>query len=102
MIIAIASGKGGTGKTTIATSLALSLAGQPGRAAPALIPTLTFSCTPFSKNDEKQAFWCLRLIIRSVRFVVNALRYASITPSPCWTEKLRFSLSFATAVAAAR
>ncbi|RPI83402.1 MAG: hypothetical protein EHM41_16050, partial [Chloroflexi bacterium] len=28
MRIAVASGKGGTGKTTIATSLALSLAGQ--------------------------------------------------------------------------
>ena len=32
MIIAIASGKGGTGKTTVATSLALILTGEPGQA----------------------------------------------------------------------
>jgi MinD superfamily P-loop ATPase len=50
MIIAIASGKGGTGKTTIATSLALSLAGQPGRAAPALIPPLYLDCDVEAPN----------------------------------------------------
>jgi len=50
MIIAVASGKGGTGKTTIATSLALSLTAQPGQAVPATIPPLFLDCDVEAPN----------------------------------------------------
>jgi MinD superfamily P-loop ATPase len=50
MIIAVASGKGGTGKTTVATSLALSLTAQTGQAVPASIPPLYLDCDVEAPN----------------------------------------------------
>ncbi|NLF13028.1 MAG: 4Fe-4S binding protein [Anaerolineaceae bacterium] len=44
MIIAIASGKGGTGKTTVATSLALSIAGEDGGQVRNPAPLLFLDC----------------------------------------------------------
>jgi MinD superfamily P-loop ATPase len=44
MIIAIASGKGGTGKTTVATSLALSVAGDRGDRSDEPAPVLFLDC----------------------------------------------------------
>ncbi len=50
MIIAVASGKGGTGKTTVATSLALSLATQSQRVTPAAIGPLYLDCDVEAPN----------------------------------------------------
>jgi MinD superfamily P-loop ATPase len=50
MIIAVASGKGGTGKTTVATSLALSLAAERKRDLPALSLPLFLDCDVEAPN----------------------------------------------------
>ncbi|MEW5869745.1 MAG: ATP-binding protein [Chloroflexota bacterium] len=50
MIIAVASGKGGTGKTTIATSLALSLAVDRGRSEAESDPPLFLDCDVEAPN----------------------------------------------------
>lgn len=50
--IAVASGKGGTGKTTVATSLALSLAGQARTSAPAAPPPLYLDCDVEAPNGH--------------------------------------------------
>jgi MinD superfamily P-loop ATPase len=50
MRIAVASGKGGTGKTTIATSLALSLAADRTQASPVLDPPLFLDCDVEAPN----------------------------------------------------
>ncbi len=50
MRIAVASGKGGTGKTTVATSLALSLAADQVTANPALVPPLFLDCDVEAPN----------------------------------------------------
>jgi MinD superfamily P-loop ATPase len=48
--IAIASGKGGTGKTTVATSLALSLVADPGQNMPGYGPPLFLDCDVEAPN----------------------------------------------------
>ncbi len=50
MIVAVASGKGGTGKTTVATSLALSLSAQADRVLPASFPPLYLDCDVEAPN----------------------------------------------------
>ncbi len=50
MRIAVASGKGGTGKTTVATSLALSLAAGRTQTQPALDPPLFLDCDVEAPN----------------------------------------------------
>jgi MinD superfamily P-loop ATPase len=50
MIIAVASGKGGTGKTTVATSLALSLRAPTERVVLAALPPLYLDCDVEAPN----------------------------------------------------
>jgi MinD superfamily P-loop ATPase len=73
MIIAVASGKGGTGKTTVATSLALILTGEPGQALvmAASPPPLFLDCDVEAPNAH--------LFLKPVFDQMSAGRYSNTT-----------------------
>ena len=93
VIISVASGKGGTGKTTIATNLAVALedAGAvPGlRRGRAQRPSL--SQAHHSVRAWNFMWRCRKLIRPDARFAASARKFASSTPSPsCPTRRSPF------------
>ena len=85
MIVTIASGKGGTGKTTVATSLALSLAAE------ITPPPLFLDCDVEAPNAH---LFLQPVIERQEEVAVSAPKYASTMRLLCWVERHWSFLSF--------
>jgi MinD superfamily P-loop ATPase len=82
MRIGVASGKGGTGKTTVATNLALSVGAEVQLLdCDVEEPNAHFFIDP-SFEETKTVFTpFLKLMRKNAHFVANAAKYASSTPS---------------------
>ncbi len=102
MIISVASGKGGTGKTTIATNLAVAL-GKPLQFLDCDVeePNAHLFLKPLMSQSRTMFIWrCRKLIQPDARFAASARKFASSTPSPFCPPRLSTSRNCAIAAAA--
>ena len=82
MRIRVASGKGGTGKTTIATNLALSVGAEMQLLdCDVEEPSAHFLSTQPWQKQKRYSHLCLKLMKKSATFAGNAAIYAGLKPS---------------------
>ncbi len=87
MIISVASGKGGTGKTTVAVNLSLSLNNVQFLDCDVEEPNAHIFLKPRIEGEKRQVFLCPKLMKQNVLIAVNVGSFARITLSPYCREK---------------